>query len=259
MTRRTQQRGGVFIPALAACFCIGIMVGWWLRSGAPMPAVSQTAPAGSVIVDPAADAAADPKDLAAGPKDSTAGPKGPALRSEDAGTAGQVVATTGEPLIAPASPTSLPAASAIGDLRQRGLRLPIDDADAEAMKGGFEEGRGAGRPHEAVDILAARNTPIRAVEDGSIAKLFESKAGGTTIYQFDPSGRFCYYYAHLERYAPGLHDGQHVSQGEVIGFVGTSGNAPPNTPHLHFAVFELDADRHWWKGRAIDPYLIFRE
>ncbi|HEV7479665.1 MAG TPA: peptidoglycan DD-metalloendopeptidase family protein [Roseiarcus sp.] len=272
MKRRTQQRGGVFIPALAACFGIGILVGWWLRSGAPMPAVSQTAPAGSVIADPAAD----PKGWTAGPNRlrasgasatlaearrqiARAEAEGPSLHPEVTVTAGEVAATTGEPLIAPASPTSLPVASAIGELRRHGLRLPIDDADAEAMKGGFEEGRDAGRPHEAVDILAERNTPIRAVEDGSIAKLFESKAGGTTIYQFDPSGRFCYYYAHLERYAPGLHDGQHVSQGEVIGFVGTSGNAPPNTPHLHFAVFELDADRHWWKGRAIDPYLIFRE
>ena len=241
MKRRTHQRGGIIIPALAACFFIGIMVGWWLKSGAPMPAVSQTAPAGHVVLDPAAD------------------PKEPALHSEVAVTAGEVAATTGEPLIAPAPPTSLPAASAIGDLRRHGLRLPIDDADVQTMKGGFEEGRAAGgRPHEAVDILAPRNTPIRAVEDGAVAKLFTSQAGGLTIYQFDPSGRFCYYYAHLERYAPGLHDGQHVSQGEVIGFVGTSGNAPANTPHLHFAVFELDADRHWWKGRAIDPYLIFR-
>ena len=126
------------------------------------------------------------------------------------------------------------------------------------MKGGFAERRDAGgRPHEAVDILAPRNTPVHAVDDGTIAKLFVSRAGGITIYQFDPSGRFCYYYAHLDRYAPGLLEGQRVSRGDVIGYVGTSGNAPPNTPHLHFAVFELDADRRWWKGRAIDPYLIF--
>jgi murein DD-endopeptidase MepM/ murein hydrolase activator NlpD len=253
MKRRSQQRGGVFIPALAVCFLIGTIVGWWLRSGAPTPAASQTAPAVQVLLEPAADASTDPTG-------STARPTGPALHSDAAGTAGEVAATTGEPLVAPAPPTSLPAASAIGDLRRRGLRLPIDDADVETMKGEFAEGRDAGgRPHEAVDILAPRSTPIRAVEDGTIAKLFESKAGGTTIYQFDPSGRFCYYYAHLERYAPGLHDGQHVSQGEVIGFVGTSGNAPADMPHLHFAVFELDADRHWWKGRALDPYQIFRQ
>lgn len=227
MKPKGQQRGGV-VPTLAACFLIGIVVGWWLRSGAPMPAVSNAAPEAVVR-------ALKPKET------------------------GKVAATTGEPLVAPASPTSLPAAGAIADLSDHGLRLPIDDANVEAMKGDFGEGRDAGgRPHEAVDILAPRHTPIHAVEDGTIAKLFDSKAGGTTIYQYDPSGRFCYYYAHLERYAPGLRDGQRVSRGDVIGYVGTSGNAPANTPHLHFAVFELDADRHWWKGRAIDPYLIFR-
>ena len=251
MKRRTRQPSGLVIPALVACFCIGIIVGWWLKSGAPVPAVSPTA----TVLDPATDAKGSP----ANAKGWTAGPKGPALHPEITVTAGEVAATTGEPLVAAAPPTSLPPAGAIEDLRDRDLRLPVDDANVDAMKGGFGEGRDAGgRPHEAVDILAPRNTPIRAVEDGTIAKLFTSKAGGLTVYQFDPSGRFCYYYAHLERYAPGLHDGQHVSQGEVIGFVGTSGNAPPNTPHLHFAVFELDADRHWWKGRAIDPYLIFR-
>ena len=103
-------------------------------------------------------------------------------------------------------------------LRNRGLRLPLDDADVEAMKGGFEERRdGGGRGHEAVDILAPRNTPVRAVDDGTIAKLFNSKAGGITLYQFDPSGRFCYYYAHLERYAEGVKEGQRVARGQVIG------------------------------------------
>jgi murein DD-endopeptidase MepM/ murein hydrolase activator NlpD len=123
-------------------------------------------------------------------------------------------------------------------------------------KGGFAERRGS-RPHEAIDILAARNTPIHAVDNGTIAKLFYSKAGGITIYQFDPGGQRAYYYAHLERYAPGLHEGQAVSQGDVLGYVGTSGNAPPGTPHLHFGVFELNADRHWWQGRALDPYEVF--
>ena len=139
------------------------------------------------------------------------------------------------------------------------LRMPLDGATIESLKGGFAETRGSDRPHEAVDMLAPRNTPVHAVDGGSIAKLFTSKAGGLTIYQFDPSGRLCYYYAHLERYADGLKDGQTVLQGDVIGYVGTTGNAPPNTPHLHFAVFELNADKHWWQGRAIDPYLVFKD
>src|SRR5262249_22606043 len=104
-------------------------------------------------------------------------------------------------------------------------RVPIDGFDIEAMKGGFVEQR-AGHQHEAVDLLAPRNTPVHAVEDGTVAKLFNSKAGGITLYQFDPSGRLCYYYAHLERYADDIHEGDTVKQGEVIGYVGTSGNAP---------------------------------
>ena len=123
----------------------------------------------------------------------------------------------------------------------------------------FGESRDAGgRAHEAVDILAARNTPVHAAEDGSIAKLFYSKAGGNTVYQFDPAGTVSYYYAHLERYADGLREGQPVKRGDVIGYVGTSGNAPANTPHLHFAVFQLGPDKRWWKGRPIDPYLVFK-
>lgn len=175
---------------------------------------------------------------------------------------------------APGAPTAAPAASdlrrpdapiatigatiALEELQHRDLRVPIDGADIERVKGSFAERRGGdSRGHEAMDILAPRHTPVRAVEDGTIAKLFFSKAGGNTIYQYDPSGRFCYYYAHLERYADGLRDGAKVSRGDVIGFVGTSGNAPPGTPHLHFAVFELSADRRWWQGKPIDPYEIF--
>jgi murein DD-endopeptidase MepM/ murein hydrolase activator NlpD len=137
------------------------------------------------------------------------------------------------------------------------LRMPLDHVDVETMKSGFQERRGS-RPHEAADLLAPRNTPVHAVEGGTIAKLFISKQGGLTIYQFDPSGQICYYYAHLDHYADGLHEGQTLSAGDVIGYVGTTGNAPPNTPHLHFAVFELSADRQWWKGRAVDPYPLFK-
>lgn len=149
--------------------------------------------------------------------------------------------------------------SPISELRHHDLRVPIDGAVVETFKGQFADRRENGnRPHEAVDILAPRNTPVHAVENGTIAKLFFSKGGGgNTIYEFDPSGRYCYYYAHLERYADGLKDGQAVARGDVIGFVGTSGNAPPNTPHLHFAVFALGATHQWWKGQPLDPYLVF--
>jgi murein DD-endopeptidase MepM/ murein hydrolase activator NlpD len=231
MKTRGRRRGSA-IPAIAAALCVGMLTGWFLKSwGAPQPAILR-----SVLNE-------------------TDVPASDRTKVDDRREA---VATTGEPLIGPdAAPLS--AGIVMELLRNRNLRLPVDDADVDALKGGFEERRDAGaRGHEAVDILAPRNTPVRAVEDGTIAKLFNSRAGGISLYQFDPTGRFCYYYAHLERYADGVREGQRVERGQVIGFVGTSGNAPPNTPHLHFAVFELDAERHWWKGRALDPYLIFR-
>ena len=102
------------------------------------------------------------------------------------------------------------------------------------------------------------NTPVIAVEAGIIARLFNSKAGGITIYQFDPTTTYAYYYAHLERYAPGLEEGATVSRGQVIGYVGTSGNAPENTPHLHFAIFVLNEDKHWWQGTPIDPFTVLK-
>jgi murein DD-endopeptidase MepM/ murein hydrolase activator NlpD len=158
----------------------------------------------------------------------------------------------------PRPASTAPDMPASEELARRDLRLPIDSMDPEPLKGAFDERRGGGtRAHEAVDILAPRNTPVHAVENGTIAKLFLSKAGGKTIYQFDPSGRFCYYYAHLERYADGIREGQSVSRSDIIGYVGTSGNAPPNTPHLHFAIFQLTPARHWWQGTPIDPYPVF--
>lgn len=159
---------------------------------------------------------------------------------------------------APRSASAPTPVATIGDVPHGRIRMPIDGEDIESFKGGFAERR-SDRPHEAVDMLAPRNTPVHAVENGTIAKLFTSKAGGLTVYQFDPGGRLCYYYAHLDRYADGLQDGQAVSQGDVIGYVGTTGNAPPDTPHLHFAVFELNADKHWWQGRPLDPYVVFKE
>ena len=111
-----------------------------------------------------------------------------------------------------------------------------------------------GHLHEAIDILEPRGTPVHAVVSGSIRKLFLSKPGGNTIYQFDEVGVYCYYYARLDRFAKGLREGMHVERGDVIGFVGSTGNADPATPHLHFAIFELSPERLWWKRKAINPY-----
>jgi len=147
---------------------------------------------------------------------------------------------------------------ALADLRSRALALPVKGVDSKELQDTFEDNRGDGRRHEAIDILASRNTPVIAVEDGTIARLFTSKAGGLTVYQFDPSSTYAYYYAHLERYASGLTDGDRVRRGQVLGYVGTSGNAPPDTPHLHFAIFKLTDKKQWWQGTPIDPFAVLR-
>lgn len=149
------------------------------------------------------------------------------------------------------------AESAVAELRQRHFEVPVQGATRRDLQPTFDDAR-AGHTHEALDLLAPRNTPVVAVEDGTIAKLFNSRAGGITIYQFDPASQYAYYYAHLERYADGLSEGDTVTRGQVIGYVGTSGNAPANTPHLHFAIFRLTADKRWWQGTPIDPYEVLR-
>jgi murein DD-endopeptidase MepM/ murein hydrolase activator NlpD len=215
------------IPALVACFYAGGIAGWLLhatfspaRPISPEPATAETVRLKSDATYAASTTADSP------------------------------AATTGDVAVIGPNP--------IAELKRHVLRLPIDDASIDAMEGQFAQPRGATRAHEAVDILAPRHTPVRAVEAGTIAKLFYSKAGGTTIYQFDPSKRFIYYYAHLQRYADGLREGQQVSAGETIGYVGTSGNAPPGTPHLHFAISLAGPEARWWEGKPIDPYLVFQ-
>ena len=144
------------------------------------------------------------------------------------------------------------------NLEDRHLTVPVNGVSADELVRSYHDARSGGREHEALDILAPRNTPVLAVEDGTIAKLFLSKAGGNTIYEFDPAREYAYYYAHLERYADGLKEGAQVHRGQVIGYVGTSGNAPKDTPHLHFAIFRLTSDKRWWEGTPIDPYDILR-
>ena len=249
MTRRKSRRGRT-IPALVACFYAGILAGWLLRDlGRTGFDAGRSGPAPGPGLE-----APPPGQPPARPRGTTGGDR---ERSDSKAAIG---GEEGPPAVLD-SHANIPTITAdpVAELRRHGLRLPIDKANIDAMRGNFEQRRSGGsRGHEAIDILADRDTPIRAVESGTIVKLFESRAGGTTIYQFDPSERFTYYYAHLQRYASGLHEGQYVSAGDVIGYVGTTGNAPRNTPHLHFAIFELTPSKRWWEGRPLDPYLVFR-
>ena len=134
-----------------------------------------------------------------------------------------------------------------------GLIIPVQGVPSSALRRDFNDPRGGGRSHGALDILAPMGTPVLAVAGGRIRKLFTSNAGGLTIYQYDAAEERCYYYAHLDRYAPGLVEGMTVAQGDVIGFVGITGNAR-GTPHLHFSVTILTPTKEWWKGESIDPF-----
>jgi murein DD-endopeptidase MepM/ murein hydrolase activator NlpD len=167
----------------------------------------------------------------------------------------------GAPAPAPGAPSPSPGAGApsVADielLRGRNLMLPVQGVRSEDLKDSFTDPRGSGRLHEAIDIMAPRNTPVVATEDGKVAKLFLSRQGGNTIYQFDPTDTYCYYYAHLDRYADNLREGAPIRRGQLLGFVGSTGNADASAPHLHFAVLRLTAEKHWWQGTPLDPFLI---
>ncbi|HUD99349.1 MAG TPA: M23 family metallopeptidase [Bryobacteraceae bacterium] len=138
-------------------------------------------------------------------------------------------------------------------LAERRLIIPVRGVQAEQLREDFNEIRG-GHRHEAIDIMAPRGTPVLAADEGAVVKLFLSKPGGLTVYQFDGSQTYCYYYAHLDSYAPGLKEGALLQKGDVLGYVGSTGNASPNAPHLHFAIFQLGPEQHWWQGTPIDPY-----
>ncbi|MGH9442185.1 MAG: M23 family metallopeptidase [Thermoanaerobaculia bacterium] len=157
--------------------------------------------------------------------------------------AGASAAQTSEPAPAPAENSA------------DAISLPLAGLRPSELRDSFSESRG-GHRHEAIDILAPRGTPVLAVDDGTVRKIFESAPGGHTVYEFNRDETLCYYYAHLDGYARGLTEGQVLRRGDLIGYVGTTGNAPPNTPHLHFAISRLGPDKHWWQGVPIDPYPI---
>ncbi|MHB1124957.1 MAG: M23 family metallopeptidase [Ramlibacter sp.] len=209
------------------------------------PAAPASAPASAV---PAAPVAAAPSSVAA--------PGGAAPLPPPAMAVTQPPRRTQDEQ--PSGPA--PAAAAPDDgaalLAARALIVPVAGVAPTELSDMFDDARG-GRRHEAIDILAPAGTKVFAADDGTVAKLFTSKPGGLTVYQFDPQGGLAYYYAHLDRYADGLEEGVTLQRGDLVGYVGTSGNAG-NTPHLHFAVFRLGPRRRWWEGDPVNPYPALR-
>ncbi|CAN5922788.1 M23 family metallopeptidase [soil metagenome] len=149
---------------------------------------------------------------------------------------------------------SVSSMEAVDYLLARGILLPVAGVTTSRLQDTFDEGRDAGRSHRALDILAPRGTPILSADSGRILRISVSSLGGNTIYATDPLGRIVYYYAHLDAYQPGLSQGAAVARGDTLGFVGTTGNAPKDTPHLHFQVMRMPRDGKYWDGEPINPY-----
>jgi murein DD-endopeptidase MepM/ murein hydrolase activator NlpD len=173
-------------------------------------------------------------------------PPGPAVSAVTTGTSSDSSEVT---------PPAIPFTPLAGfTLGREPLVMPVQGARATDLRDTFEDARGPTRRHEAIDIAAPRGTPVVAAVDGSIEKLFTSKQGGLTVYEFDRDRGYCYYYAHLDRYAEGLREKQLVHRGDRLGYVGSTGDASPEAPHLHFTIFRLGPEKQWWIGSPVNPY-----
>lgn len=174
--------------------------------------------------------------------------------------AAQDAAPPARPAGAPA-PTPAPARDAMApQAPQRvapepgGLVIPVAGVRAEQLVDTYTQSRSGGRLHDAIDIMAPAGTPVLAAVDGRVVKLFDSAAGGITLYQFDREERHVYYYAHLQGYARGIAEGRMLRRGEVLGYVGSTGNANPEGPHLHFAIAVLGPEKRWHGGTPVNPF-----
>ena len=165
-------------------------------------------------------------------------------------SSGALAVSTG---VVDSTPAALPTSDDL-DILRREMIVPLRGYTGAMLYDTYDELRGGTRKHDALDILAARGTPVLSAASGRVLKLFDSKAGGLMVYAADSTERFILMYAHLDAYQPGLVEGQRITQGQQLGTVGTTGNAPANVPHLHFAVAKSSDVRIWWKGAPVNPY-----
>jgi murein DD-endopeptidase MepM/ murein hydrolase activator NlpD len=157
--------------------------------------------------------------------------------------------------VSPAAPGMVNEADTAA-LKTKDLLIPVTGVNAGQLHDSFYDGRSEGRTHEALDIMAAGGTPVVAAADGTVVRLFHSDKGGITLYQLDSSGLYVYYYAHLQRYTDGISEGKPIRRGEVIAYVGDTGNAGAGNYHLHFAISKPVAPGKWSGGMPINPYPI---
>ena len=161
----------------------------------------------------------------------------------------------GTPLPPEPTPTPEPA-NFVGQIN---LIIPVAGVRPDQLLDTFDDARSEGRVHDAIDIMAPAETPVLAATDGKIIKLFNSERGGTTIYQLSANQDLIFYYAHLARYADGLAEGNTVKQGEIIAYVGDTGNAGPGNYHLHFSIAAVSDSKRYWEGTNINPYPLLHD
>ena len=135
-----------------------------------------------------------------------------------------------------------------------GLRVPVAGVARAAVTDTWGQARSEGRQHHGTDIMAGGGTPVLAVAGGTVEKLFQSRLGGTTLYERSADRRWTFYYAHLASYAPGVHEGQKVLPGQLLGFVGDTGDAGPGNYHLHFSLTRTDPRQKWYEGEDVNPF-----
>ncbi|QNH20094.1 M23 family peptidase [Xanthomonas sp. GW] len=224
-----------------AALVMAVALGYWvLRAGV------QVRPSAAHADDAAATPAMSP----------AAAPAAPPAQREALTLVPAPVATDAAPTAQPVAAAEAPAAAPANASDE--LLIPVQGVRRDQLQDTFTDARSQGRRHDAIDILAPAGTPVLAVADGSVEKLFDSERGGLTVYQFEPSGRYAYYYAHMQRYADGLAEKQTIRRGQVLGYVGSTGNADLAAPHLHFEIHRLGPEKQWWKGESLNPYPLLR-
>jgi murein DD-endopeptidase MepM/ murein hydrolase activator NlpD len=161
--------------------------------------------------------------------------------------------------VRPNDPVPLAPVAGSTDIPAGKLMVPVDGVKYSQLTDTYNAPRGTERQHQALDIMAPKGTKVFAVADGKVAKLFTSVPGGLTVYQFEPTEKFAYYYAHLDKYADGIKEGMQLKRGDLVGYVGVTGNSDPKAPHLHFAVVQLTPEKQWWKGTPVNPYPLMAD
>jgi len=250
-------RARVSLLAATLLLALAALV-WYLSKSSPTPVTPITPPAATSEL-PAATG--DDANLNASPA-ATIAPTESAQSQNVSPSTEPSTSPTGTPspaaTVAPqTTPTPAPVSSADAHATSSAnaqLVIPVAGVRPEQLQDTYTQSRSEGRTHNAIDIMAARNTPVLAATDGQIIKLFNSERGGIALYQLGTDQRTVYYYAHLERYADGITENRFARRGEIIGYVGDSGNAGRDNCHLHFSIWLITDPKRFWDGENVNPY-----